>query len=263
VTIDPDSPVPDDAVRASPGPRKRRLTLRILLATVITYLFVAYLILPELWKRRELRHPALADAATLTHTADRIPGDPLNVALVGSEEQIHRSMLAAGWYPADPTTIRSALRIAADCVFKRPFDEAPVSALYLFGRKEDLAFEKPVGDNPRERHHVRFWRAGGLDSKGRPLWLGAATFDVHVGFSHDTGQVTHHIAPDVDRDRDLLIGDLAKVGTLSKVYWVDHFQRVLEGRNGEGDPWRSDGRLAVGVITESTPAAAQNAPADG
>jgi hypothetical protein len=41
-------------------------------------------------------------------------------------------------------------------VFKRPDDEAPVSTLYLFGRKEDLAFEKPVGGSPKERHHVRF-----------------------------------------------------------------------------------------------------------
>jgi hypothetical protein len=36
----------------------------------------------------------------------------------------------------------------------------------LFGRKEDLAFEQPVGDSPRQRHHVRFcagtncWRSG-------------------------------------------------------------------------------------------------------
>jgi LssY-like putative type I secretion system component LssY len=29
-----------------------------------------------------------------------------------------------------------------------------------------------------------------------------------VGFSHDTGQVTHHIAPDVDDERDRVIGNL-------------------------------------------------------
>lgn len=256
MTFDAHSPVAEDAVTATPGPRKRRVA-RILLAATVTYIFIAYLILPALWKRRELRHPALADGETVTHTADGIPGDPLNIALVASEEQIHRSMLAAGWYPADPTTIRSALRIAADCVFKRPFDEAPVSALYLFGRKEDLAFEKPVGDNPRERHHVRFWRAGELDSQGRPLWFGAATFDVRVGFSHNTGQITHHIAPEVDLDRDLLIDDLSRAGVLSEKYWIDNFHKVLEGRNGGGDPWRSDGRLAVGVVREFARASAR------
>src|SRR5262249_32566547 len=148
------------------------------------------------------RHPDLADEPTVTHTRSGIPGDPLNVGLVGSEEQIDRAMVAAGGYPADRITISSSLRVAAGVVFKRPFDEAPVSPLYLYGRKEDLAFEKPVGDNPRERHHVRFWRSDKLDEDGRRLWLGSATFDKHVGFSRDTGQITHVISPDVDKDRD-------------------------------------------------------------
>src|SRR5262245_46379170 len=187
--------------------RRRRRVLRAVLAVLALYLLIAYVLLPFLWKRDEARHPALSNADTVTHTADGIPGDPLNVGLVGSEESVHRAMLAAGWYPADPITLRSSLRIAADVVFKRPFDEAPVSPLYLFGRKEDLAFEKPVGDNPRERHHVRFWRGDKLDDQGRPFWFGSATFDIHVGLSHDTGQITHHISPKIDDDRDLLMKD--------------------------------------------------------
>ena len=66
-------------------------------------------------------------------------------------------MTAAGWDPADPLTFRSSVRIVVDTVLRKPDDEAPVSNLYLFGRKEDLAFEKPVGGSPKERHHVRFW----------------------------------------------------------------------------------------------------------
>ena len=33
---------------------------------------------------------------------------------------------------------------------------------------------------------------------------GGATFDERVGLSHTTGQITHHIAPDVDTERDHL-----------------------------------------------------------
>ena len=91
----------------------------------------------------------------------------------------------------------TSLRIAADTVLRRPDDDAPVSNLFLFSRKQDLAFEQPVGDSPRQRHHVRFWRWDKL-YEDRTAWIGAATFDQSVGLSHTTGQVTHHIAPDVD-----------------------------------------------------------------
>ena len=157
-------------------------------------------------------------------------------------------MLTAKWYPADPVTMASSIRIVVDVVISRPFDEAPVSPLYLFGRKEDLAFERPVGDNPRERHHVRFWKSEKLDKDGRPLWFGSATFDIHVGFSHDTGQITHHIAADVDKDRDLLLNNLNAAGVLLSIEWIEHFHTELQGKNGGGDPWRTDGRLGVGVI---------------
>ena len=66
-------------------------------------------------------------------------------------------MLAAKWYPADRLTWRSCLRIADASVLRRAYADAPVSNLYLFG-EEDLAFEQPVGRDPRQRHHVRFWR---------------------------------------------------------------------------------------------------------
>ncbi len=242
---------PLTTMQPTPTPRWRsrlRAGLVVLLAALVLYLIAAFLILPYLWRTHEGRHPALTDAPTLTHTKSGIPGDPLNIGLLGTEERMHRAMLAAKWYPADSITMESALRIAADVVFKRPFDAAPVSPLYLWGRKQDLAYEQPVGDNPRHRHHVRFWRSKELDAQGRPLWLGAATLDVHVGFSHDTGQITHHISPDVDAERDKIIADLQKAGELASVDWIEHFQDVLSGKNGEGDPWRTDGRLEIGFI---------------
>jgi hypothetical protein len=157
-------------------------------------------------------------------------------------------MQAAKWDAAAALGLRSDLKIAADTVLSRSDDEAPVSNLYLFGRKEDLAFEQPVGDSPRKRNHVRFWRTPQANSDGRPIWIGSATYDERVGLSHTTGQITHRIAPDVDAERDHLFADLKQTGELSEVYDVDHFHTVLEGRNGGGDVWRTDGRLMVGVI---------------
>jgi hypothetical protein len=85
-------------------------------------------------------------------------------------------MRTAGWFPADPITLASSVRIAADTVLHKSDDDAPVSNLFLFGRKQDLAFEQPVGGGPRQRHHVRFWLWDEL-YEGRPGWFGAATFD--------------------------------------------------------------------------------------
>src|SRR5262245_43405077 len=168
------------------------------------YLVVAYVVAPAVWIGYAHRHPALDKIPGITYTGDDHPGDPINVALIGSEAELKKIMQAAKWYAADSLGLRSDVRIAADTVLARPYDEAPVSSLYLWGRKQDLAFEQPVGDDPRQRHHVRFWRSPEVDDAGRPLWAGGATYDQRVGLSHTTGQITHHIAGDVDVERDHL-----------------------------------------------------------
>lgn len=239
---------------AGTGQRRRyRVIVAILMAALAAYLLIAYVLLPLFWRSHTKRHPALEDAPRITHTANGIPGDPLNVALVGTEEELQAAMLAAKWYPADPITLKSSLRIAAGTVLRRSYDDAPVSNLFLFGRKQDLAFEQPVGDDPRRRHHVRFWRAEKVDEDGRPLWFGAGTFDTKVGFSHTTGQVTHHISADVDQERDKLMNDLTQASQVATVYWVDGFHEKLEGKNGGGDPYHTDGWLAVGVTVIREP----------
>jgi len=209
---------------------------------------VAYLVLPAVWKRYERRHPALDDVPGITQTADGTPGDPLNVALVGTKADLVKVMLAARWHPADPLSLKSSLEIAVDAVFKRPDPDAPVSNLYLFGRKEDLAFEQEVGDDPRHRHHVRFWQTDKVGPGGRPVWVGSAVYDKRVGLSRTTGQVTHVTAADVDAERDYLFQCLERTGDLSETYVVNDFHKVHDGRNGGGDPWHTDGRLFVGVI---------------
>ena len=182
--------------------------VRILIGILAVWGAVAYLVAPWLWERYFRDHSAIEDHPRITTTSDGHAGDPLNIDLVGSEEQVVLAMKGAGWFPADPITLATSLRIAVDSVLGHPDKEAPVSNLFLFGRKQDLAFELPVGDSPRQRHHVRYWKSPSEEG-GRPLWLGSATFDVSVGFSYTTGEVTHHIGPDVDAERDRIASELA------------------------------------------------------
>ncbi|MCW1926656.1 LssY C-terminal domain-containing protein [Luteolibacter arcticus] len=214
---------------------------------LLLWLIVAYLALPRWWRHHEKLHPALVDAPTLTTTSAGIPADPLNLFIIATDAELTTALLENGWHPADPVTLQSSLRIAGDAVLGRPYDHAPVSPLILFGRHQDLAFEKPHGTSPRERHHVRFWRAPQTDTHGRIAWWGAATFDRSVGLSHDTGEITHHIAPEVDPERDLILTALKSAG-FATITYRDDFQAPT-GKNGGGDPWQTDRRL--GIATHS------------
>jgi hypothetical protein len=78
--------------------------------------------------------------------------------------------------------------------------------------------------------------------------MGSATYDKSVGFSHRTGQITHHTDANIDDERDFLFVDLAQADGLASVDVVDGFHSVREGKNGGGDPWHTDGRLLVGII---------------
>ncbi len=229
--------------------RSRRHEIAVmLLCLMLIYGTGAYLVMPLAWKRYADRHPKWEDQPGMTYTADGIPADPLNVALTGTKVEVMKIMLAAQWYPADPLTLRSSLKIADASVFKHKYEDAPVSSEYLFGRKEDLSFEQAVGPDPRKRHHVRFWKTESLSPGGRPLWLGSAIFDERVGLSHTTGQITHKTAPDIDAERDKLFQDLKQTGDLSQVTIVRGFHKVLKGKNGEGNPWFTDGNLYQGII---------------
>src|SRR5262245_17578446 len=107
-------------------PRRRRLlvrALKVLVAVLVLWLLMAYLILPAVWRHYE-HHPALENAPKTTRTAQGIPGDPLNVGLIGTQEELVKGMLAAGWRPADPITFRSSLRISSSVLLGRQDPDA-------------------------------------------------------------------------------------------------------------------------------------------
>ncbi len=236
-----------------------------LAAIVILYVSLAYIILPLAWTHHE-RQPKLAAAPMVTRTAQGIPGDALNVGLVGSRDDVVRAMHVAGWFPADPVTLKSSVEIIGSVLLDRPYRSAPVSPLYYDGRKEDFAFEKPSGKSADRRHHVRFWKVLERGEEERPVFLGSVTFDRGVGLSHYTGAVTHHIAPDIDAERDGLTADLVKAKMVEALYQVTGIGPTLNGRNGEGDRYFSDGEIHVARLMPdgqiaATPPRVLDAPA--
>ena len=138
---------------------------------VAIYVVLADFLLPSTWRHYE-HQKKLATLAMVTHTKAGIPGDPINVGLVGSKEDVLCAMKAAEWYPADPITLRSSIAIAGSVLLDRPYRDAPVSHLYYENRREDFAFEKPAGKSADRRHHVRFWQVLDSGDEDRPVWSG-------------------------------------------------------------------------------------------
>jgi hypothetical protein len=225
-----------------------RLVVVTLLVVGALYVVLAYAILPALWTHYE-HQPGLAHRPMVTQTAQGIPGDPLNVGLIGTKEEVIRAMHAAGWYPADKITLRTSLEIAGSVLFDRPYRDAPVSNLFYDGRHQDLAFEQPVGTSADRRHHVRYWLVLENGKENRPVWLGAVTFDRGAGVSHRTGAITHHIAPDIDAERNRLIATLDTAHMLLATYQISGDGPTLNGRNGGGDRYFTDGEVTIGMVS--------------
>lgn len=237
---------PTGAILSPPRCRRMRRDLTALSTLLAGYGLAAYMIVPLWWEHHALAL-GLTNTPMVTHTRSGIPGDPVNVALVGSKEQVIQAMVKAGWDEVDRTTMKSSAKIAKSVVLGKSYPTAPVSRLFLFGRAQDLAFEREVGHSARRRHHVRFWRSDQVID-GRPVWFGAVTFDTKAGFSHRTGQITHHIGPDIDSERDELMAGLNRRHLLAKIYQIRGIGPTRKGKNGGGDRYFTDGMVAVGVL---------------
>jgi LssY C-terminus len=230
--------------------RRHRIVWRAVEACGVmlgVFVVLAYFVLPLLWSHFE-HEPALAGQPMRTETAQHIPGDPLNIGLVGSQDEIISAFGQIGWPPADRLDLKNDLKIAGSVVLDSPYDNAPVSRLFYDGREQDLAFEKASGDSPDRRHHIRLWKALDNGAGGRAVWLGAVSFDKGVGLSRYTGQITHHIDSDIDAERDGLAKELANAGIVETLYQVTGIGPTLTGRNGEGDAFFTDGELTIAAL---------------
>jgi hypothetical protein len=179
-------------------------------------------------------------------------GDPINLALDGTDSQIHAAMRRAGWTRADELTIRSSWRIVVSSVLRRPYPEAPVSSLFLFGRRQAFAYQQEVDGNPSQRHHVRFWPVpdgwrlpGGFEVG----WLAAATYDRAVGISLFTLQVTHRVDADIDIERDYVTDTVRYATPEASLRVITDYSSAFTTRNGGGDVVRTDGSLPILDLT--------------
>lgn len=218
-----------------------------ILLLVFFWGLLAYLVLPRI--HRILTTVYVPDYFIgRARTSDGLLGDPINLGLLGHEDELHEAMRAAGWTRADDISLRTSLGIINSTITRRSYHEAPVSPLFLFGRQQDFAYQQEVEGNPAKRHHVRFWKCPEdwlLPGGTRVDWLAAGTFDRAVGFSLFTLQVTHKIDADTDIERDHIVATVLEGTPTASVSVLKDFSTGYHSRNGGGDSIRTDGNLPV------------------
>lgn len=220
-------------------------------AVLLFWVLLAYVGLPRLQEvLSKVYVPDYFIGRTLTDVG--VLGDPVNLALDGTEADIHAAMGRAGWTRADELTLRSSWRIVVSSLLRRPYPEAPVSSLYLFGRRQAFAYQQEVDGNPSQRHHVRFWPVphgwklpGGFEVQ----WLAAATYDKAVGISLFTLQVTHRVDADIDIERDYVVDTVRYAVPDASLRVVKDYSSAFTTRNGGGDVVRTDGSLPILDLT--------------
>ena len=237
--------------------------LPTVLALGATYALAAYVVLPRivLMSVKILKRKSVP---SFTLTGDGLPGDPVNLVLIGEFENLRAAFARAGWTEADPLGLTSSWRMVVAFVLNRPYPAAPFSTLYLFGRGQDVGFQKPIGASPRKRHHVRFWglsleRAEATlntpafwlnDDRPPPdqpaLWIGAGTRDTGFSLTWFTFQVTHATDPDANEERDFIIGELKRLGAIGDIRWRRAGDRLETGRLNH---YVTDGEVAAAWLT--------------
>jgi hypothetical protein len=202
-----------------------------IIALSITYGLAAYVILPRII-HLGLRILQRERVPSYTVTGDGLPGDPVNVALVGTLGELRAAFAALGWSEADRLNLASSWGMVRAFVLNSPYPTAPFSTLYLFGRGQDIGFQKAIDNSPRKRHHVRFWalslpRAESTwgeanfwlntdrpSDKETAIWVGAGTRDTGLSLTRLSFQITHATDSDTNTERDYIIAELIKGGRI-------------------------------------------------
>jgi len=179
---------------------------------------------------------------TTTNKEGDKEGDPLNLVVVGSPQDVFPAFSRRGWHGTEQTRRASVLKTVRSAVFHRAYHYSPVSPLYVFGRSQDLSGQKARGD-VNLRNHLRLWLTL-IEFRGRPVWIGQISRDIGVRLIRDIPPTTHKIDPDTDEARDGLVQDLAYSQALARfgyVKGVGAAPRSEPRQNLTGDPYFTDG----------------------
>ncbi len=176
-------------------------------------------------------------------------GDPLNLVVIGSVDEVYYAFIRAGWDETEVISKSSLAKMGKSFVTGSEYRYSPVSGLFVLGRPQDVAFQK-ARDSINERNHLRLWMLP-VRFEGKPVWIGQISRDIGVRFTAKT-ITTHKVDPNVDETREYLVENLAYSQALAKLGYVEGVgAAALDAPRGNltGDPYFTDGKRVVLWIT--------------
>jgi len=175
--------------------------------------------------------------------------DPVNLVVIGTPDEVYYAFIRAGWDETETIYKGSSWKTITSFIGGGEYRYSPISALYVFNRGQDIAFQK-ARDNIHERNHLRLWMSP-YRYEGEPVWLGQISRDIGVRFTKKT-ITTHKIDPDVDETREGLLENLAYSQALAKVAYLRGVGEAPIDQpraNLTGDPYFTDGYRLVLWVT--------------
>jgi len=183
-------------------------------------------------------------------------GDPLNVVIVGESQDALNSLSRSGWSFTHRIGFSTVRREVGAAIGGTAYPVAPVSSLYVFGRKQDVALQR-ARRSISQRNHMRLWLAP-FRCEGHPVWIGQVSRDIGVKVTTKSPTLTTHIIdPQVDLTREYLLHSLIGQGFVDRFGFVKGSAAGTTSQprvNLTGDPYHSDGmRLVVILSPEPIP----------
>jgi hypothetical protein len=177
-------------------------------------------------------------------------GDPINLVLIGRGEDIVPALTAGGWTFTEAITVDSIRRLIGAALADEPFVTAPVSALYLFGRPQDVALQR-ARSKIAQRNHMRIWLAP-FRCEGQPVWVGQVSRDIGIKLTTKSPTLTTHVIdPNVDESRQYVLQSLLHeeaVRWFALARGTEAATRDQPRYNLTADPYFTDGnRMTIGV----------------
>jgi len=183
-------------------------------------------------------------------------GDPLNFVVVGESADVLNSLSRSGWSFTHRIDLRTVRREIGAAIGGTAYPVAPVSSLYVFGRKQDVALQR-ARRSIAQRNHMRLWLAP-FRCEEHPVWIGQVSRDIGVKVTPKSPTLTTHVIdPQVDATREYLLHSLIGEGFVDRFGFVKGSAAGTPSQpriNLTGDPYHSDGmRLVVVLAPEPIP----------
>ncbi|HYL96197.1 MAG TPA: LssY C-terminal domain-containing protein, partial [Terriglobales bacterium] len=170
-------------------------------------------------------------------------GDIVNLAFIGSHEQLQTAFRNAGWTGSDSVSAKSILREMHAVFALNSYPRLPISKELLDGALPDASWQKSL-DSFSMRDHLRIWSRPEV-WEGQPIWLSGSIHEKGAGLSPRRHKFVHYLDANLDEERSKVVRDLTVAGCVDAVYNAPRPTVPRYLKSPTGDNLYTDGAISV------------------